>query len=151
VDHVQAEQYRYGQMGLDPEPAPVNKPTNSTFGSKVMENECRSFLEETFQVPFPTIRPDFLKRPTTKRNLELDCYNSDLKLALEYQGSQHRVYLPLFHKFDEANFHDQLEKDAWKAQRCKELGIDLIIVPDTIPRSELRAFLTAELRALGRL
>jgi hypothetical protein len=121
------------------------------FGSKILEQECRQFLETTFGQPFPTVRPDFLKRPITKRNLELDCYNEDLRLALEYQGPQHRVYLPLHHKFDERNFHDQLEKDAWKAQRCRDLGIDLIVVPDTVPRAELTQFLTNELRMLGRL
>lgn len=121
------------------------------FGSKQLEQDCRRHLEETFGVPFPTVRPDFLKRPITKRNLELDCYNAVLKLALEYQGPQHRVYLPLQHKFDIRNFHDQLEKDAWKVERCRELGIDLIVVPDTIPRSEVIAFLNSELVRLGRI
>ena len=160
VNHVHTETDRFGHMGMDPI-GPIGTPEldltpskpagSSMFGSKIMERECRTFLEQTFGVPFPTVRPDFLKRPKTKRNLELDCYNADLKLAVEYSGPQHRVYLPLQHKFDIQNFHDQLERDEWKANRCRELGIDLIVVPDTVPRADLTAFIADRLRQLGRM
>ena len=121
------------------------------FGSKRMERDCRAFLERTFGVPFPCVRPDFLKRAATKRNLELDCYNADLRLAVEYMGPQHRVYLPLLHKFDRVHFDAQQERDAWKANRCRELGIDLIVVSDEIPRSQLESYLTSELQRLRRI
>jgi hypothetical protein len=156
VHHVNQETERFGKEGMDPAGYTQSvqssaTPSNKMFGSKIMEQECRAFLEETFRVPFPTVRPDFLKRPTTKRNLEIDCYNDELKLGLEYMGPQHRVYLPLHHKFDIQNFYDQVERDEWKVQKCKELGIDLIVVPDTVQRTELRSFLHNELRRLGRL
>jgi hypothetical protein len=32
------------------------------------------------------VRPDFLKNPATGRNLEIDCFNNQLKIGLEYQG-----------------------------------------------------------------
>jgi hypothetical protein len=169
VNHVHSETERFGKEGMDPEhvvqgwheifgnrtnslsqpPSPPH--TNKMFGSKILEQECREYLEQTFGVPFPTVRPDFLKRPITKRNLELDCYNAQLKLACEYQGPQHRVYLPLHHKFDIQNFYDQVERDRWKVERCRELGIDLIVVPDTLPRSEVKQFLHSELTRLGRI
>jgi hypothetical protein len=35
---------------------------------------------------FKSVRPGWLENPLTGRNLELDCYNEYLKLALEYNG-----------------------------------------------------------------
>lgn len=156
MGYVKEETKRMGQKGialneLDQPTARESRSKSSTmFGNKKLEGECREFLEETFGVPFSTVRPDFLKRPYTKRNLELDGYNADLKLAFEYQGPQHRVYLPMYHPKGEADFYAQLERDSWKLDRCKQLGIDLIVVPDTVPRSELRSWLYSQLVLLGR-
>ena len=66
-------------------------------------------------------------------------------------GPQHRVYLPLLHKFERAHFDAQQERDAWKVKRCRELGIDLIVVSDEVPRSQLESYLTSELRRLRRI
>ena len=148
--YIESEAQRLGRMGMTASAASV-APLTTLFGGKRMEQDCRAFLERTFGVSFPCVRPDFLKRAATKRNLELDCYNADLRLAVEYMGPQHRVYLPLLHKFDRAHFDAQQERDAWKANRCRELGIDLIVVSDEIPRSQLESYLKSELQKLGRI
>jgi hypothetical protein len=49
---------------------------------KKHETRCRIILENLFKSPFISIRPDFLKYSKTGKNLELDMYNEDLKLAL---------------------------------------------------------------------
>ena len=49
----------------------------------VNENLCRIILEILFDKKFPNIRPDFLKYKNGY-NLELDCYNKELKL--QYRG-----------------------------------------------------------------
>ena len=64
---------------------------------KLNETRCREYLEKFFNKPFPTIRPDWLKYPKTNKNLELDMYNAELKLACEYDGVQHTKFVPLFH------------------------------------------------------
>jgi len=47
------------------------------------EEKCRNILRKIYGVDFPSARPDFLKNPVSGKNLELDCYNEKLKLALE--------------------------------------------------------------------
>jgi len=113
------------------------------------ETEVRQVLEDYFQRPFPKCRPDFMLNPVTgsQFNLELDCYNESLRLAVEYQGEQHYKFIPFFHKSKEA-FYNQKYRDELKRLRCRELGITLIEVPYTEKR-RIRDFLTGELRARG--
>ena len=96
------------------------------------EQECRDILELIFGGKFPTKRPNFLKNPETGRNLELDCYNEELKLALEYNGKQHYVYPNAFHK-SKQDFMQQLRRDRYKKLRCDQEGVFLITVPYNVP------------------
>lgn len=109
------------------------------------EEMCRDIIQEIYHAPFPSIRPDFLKSPKTKRNLELDCYNSNLKIALEYNGAQHYKYSPHFHK-SKKDFYSQVHRDDWKRKKCKELGIILIEIPYWVSPPDLKQFITSELR-----
>ena len=77
-------------------------------------------------------------------------YNKDLRLAVEYQGAQHRTYTPFFHR-KYSDFLDQLSRDELKKKRCNEEGIDLICVPDTVPYEELFSYITKELRRIKRI
>ena len=62
------------------------------------EAECRRVLQNMFKRPFNGARPDFLRNPVTggNFNLELDCFNSEMRLAVEYNGVQHYKYVPYF-------------------------------------------------------
>jgi hypothetical protein len=109
---------------------------------KVMESRCRDVLELTFPgYKFPTVRPSWLKNPNTKMNLELDCYNHDLVLALEYQGQQHYKFPNIWHT-TEFQFAKTVEHDRWKAKVCAKLGVCLITVPYTIRKQDLKQFIT---------
>lgn len=92
------------------------------------EQRCRAFLEQTFQLPFPKTRPHFLNNPVTSSDLELDCFNESLRLAVEYQGEQHYKYIPYFHSSKEA-FYNQQYRDVLKRDLCKKKNIILIEVP----------------------
>ena len=50
---------------------------------------CNDILEEYYNKHFFSVRPNWLKNYETGYNLELDCYNDELKVALEYNGEQH--------------------------------------------------------------
>jgi hypothetical protein len=115
---------------------------------KKHETRCRAILENIFEKPFTSVRPDFLRYPRTGKNLELDCYNSDLNLGLEYQGAQHAKFTPIFHESYQ-DFVGQLERDAYKDARCKELGIKVIYVPHTVPYDKLEEYIREELSLLG--
>jgi hypothetical protein len=115
---------------------------------KKHETRCRKILEELFEQPFTSIRPDFLKYPKTGKNLELDGYNEELNLAFEYQGVQHRKFCPLFHETYQ-DFVDQLERDAYKKQQCEKLGIKVLYIPDTVPYDSLEEYLHIEVKKLN--
>ena len=113
------------------------------------EKECRRVLQYLFKKPFTNQRPDFLRNPVTGNyNLELDCYDSDLRLAVEYQGQQHYKYIPYFHKNKEA-FLNQKYRDELKRRMCRENGVTLIEVPNTVKINDIKWFLERELRNSG--
>ena len=111
------------------------------------EERCRQLLQHWFGVPFPTYRPAFLKWKTG-RNLELDMYNETMGLAVEYDGIMHRRFHPSFHR-TYADFLYQQAKDTWKDERCREVGVTLVRVPDTVHFTDLPGFLLGELRKRG--
>ncbi len=93
------------------------------------EKRCRFILETIYRKPFSRTR-DIVKitlEDGTERKLELDMYNRELKLALEYNGIQHYVEDPVyFHKH--GGFEEQLERDRLKKKWCEDNGIRLIVV-----------------------
>jgi len=95
---------------------------------------CKKAIEEIYGVPFYCVRPDFLKNPETGRNLELDLYNDDLKIAVEYNGIGHYVYPNPFHKTKE-DFLNQVRRDQFKIETCDQNGIYLISVPYNVPNN----------------
>lgn len=111
------------------------------------ETICRRYLEQRFNKPFPKIRPDFLRNPVTggDYNLELDCYNNELKLAVEYNGVQHYKFSPYFHRNKEA-FLNQKYRDEMKRVKCRDAGIYLIEVPYSVPHESIENFLDDELK-----
>ena len=111
---------------------------------KKHETRCRIIMENLFRSPFVSVRPDFLKYDKTGKNLELDMFNSDLMIALEYDGIHHRKFTEFFHK-SEQDFIEQQERDKYKEEKCKELGITLIRVPDTVKYEDLEDYIKGEL------
>lgn len=110
------------------------------------EIECKNVLEEIFNKSFIKTRPNFLKNEITGGyNLEIDCYNDELKIGLEYNGIQHYKYTPYFHKNKEA-FYNQKYRDELKRRMCKENGIYLIEVPYTVKIENIKDYILRELK-----
>jgi len=114
------------------------------------ETECRRVLQYIFNKPFNKARPDFLRNPVTggNFNLELDCFEEQLKLAVEYNGIQHYKMVPYFHKNKEA-FLNQKYRDDMKNRMCKQHGITLIEVPYTVKLEDIKGFIEKELMKNG--
>jgi hypothetical protein len=110
------------------------------------EIECKRVLEKIFNKPFNKSRPDFLNNPVTggNHNLELDCYNKELRLAVEYNGKQHYEYTPYFHRNKE-HFLNQKYRDDMKRRMCRDHNIVLIEVPYTVKIENIENFLLTEL------
>lgn len=115
------------------QPKPPKKCSNG-------ERICREVLEEMYGKPFDCVRPDFLKNPETGRNLELDCYNDELKIALEYNGIQHYKW-PNFTGQTKEQFISQLRRDKYKADICEKHGIYLIRVPYNVSHNGIKDYI----------
>lgn len=110
---------------------------------------CQLLSQLCNNKPFEKVRPDFLTNPATGKRLELDCYNEELKLALEYNGSQHYHYPNRFHKTEE-DFVRQVQRDILKEELVRAQGIDLIVVPYTIRPNQMHPYIKDQLKRLGR-
>jgi len=111
------------------------------------EGICKEHMERRMGVPFTRVRPDFLKNPVTGENLELDIYNEDLRLAVEYNGKQHYEYNRHFHRGSNDRFQNQQYRDLIKQQLCRDQGIYLIVVPYSIKPEDIPAFLDEQVEA----
>jgi hypothetical protein len=111
------------------------------------EERCREIFETLFGVPFPSVRPAFLKNPATGKPLELDGFNADIEtplgngLAFEYDGIQHAAFNPHFHRGDENEFKYQFLKDELKDKLCRQNGIVLIRIPHHVPYVDLDRYI----------
>lgn len=111
-----------------------------TLNPRSCENVMRNALELLTGKPFVKIRPPWLRNPKTGRNLEIDAWNEELQLACEFQGYQHVTFPNCFHKsYDD--FELQVQRDKFKAEKLRSMGIRLLEVPHTVPASGIPSFL----------
>lgn len=130
-------------------PSPPEPKSNSNESQG--EKTCRDFLEYVFKKKFEKVRPSFLLNPITNQPLELDCYNEELKLAVEYNGKQHYEYNKMMHQHSKHSFQNQQYRDLIKSNLCKENNITLIIVPYNVPVPKIPEYLYHQLKNHGFL
>lgn len=106
-----------------------------------------SSIEFLLEKPFPKIRPKWLKI-ANGIYLELDGYNDELKIAIEMNGIQHYQEIKHFHR-KEGDFQKRLEYDKIKTEKCKEMGINLIVVPYDVKYENICNFIAGELEKIG--
>lgn len=111
------------------------------------EEECKRIVESFFQKPFQKARPTCLTNPITGECLELDLYNEDVRVAIEYNGRQHYEYVPFFHQKSRDRFQNQQYRDYLKKDMCEKQKIHLITVDYRCP--DIRSYLHDELKKLG--
>ena len=109
------------------------------------EDACHQALKEIFpNHVFKKKRPGWLINPETGKRMELDFFNEELAIAVEYNGRQHYEFTPYFHGTID-NFHKQLQRDRDKVNLCLRKKITLITVPHTIPTAEIKNFIHSEI------
>jgi hypothetical protein len=87
------------------------------------EKLCINIIEEISGLQF------FKTRLKILQYLELDGFNEEYKIALEYNGEQHYIYNPHFHRNDIEDLYKQQHRDALKKELCEQNSIYLIVVP----------------------
>ena len=106
---------------------------------------CKQTAERCYGKEFIRVRPPWLINPITGQPLELDVYNDELKIAIEYNGEQHYNEDHPFHKGNKQNFYDMVYRDEEKKRQCAKYGIDLIIVSYKVPHIKIPPYLRARL------
>lgn len=127
-------------------PGENNKATTPVSTESKGEQECRRVLQMLYRRPFTKQRPKWLNNSVTNNNLELDCFNDELKLAVEYQGRQHYEFIPFFHKTKE-HFRNGQYRDDMKRRLCRDNGVRLVEVPYTVKTEHIEEYLR---RALSK-
>ena len=112
------------------------------------ETHARKLATKIFGKQFEKIRPDFLKNNVTGKNLELDIYNEELKLAIETDGQQHANYVPFFHKNYE-HFLNQKYRDEIKNMLCEKNGVKLIRIDHKVSFDDYEHHIRVAARKLG--
>lgn len=112
---------------------------NRSFRSKG-ESVCCRFMERKYGKPFISVRPNFLKNPETGANMEIDCYNDELKLGIEYNGSQHYVW-PNYTNQTYEDFIKQIRRDRLKVELCDANDVYLITVPYNVPHNMIDKYI----------
>ena len=111
------------------------------------ETDCKEILEDLFPgYIFNKVRLPSFKNPETGRSLELDLYNSDLKIALEYNGPQHYMQFAKYHR-KEGDFEKQVVRDIFKEEYCRINNIVLIEVPNLSKYSDIKEYIIKFLNA----
>jgi len=115
---------------------------------KNMEKYVRQACEQLFGCEFKKVRNlPWLKNPYTGRQLEIDCYNEELRLGVENDGRHHVEYVSAFYK-NEAEFIAQKDRDHIKNFLCAQAGVKLLRVPHYIKRKEIKSHLLSEYLSL---
>ena len=113
------------------------------------EQHCKKSIEAKFPGhEFKKVRLDKFVNPFTGRTLELDLYNEELKLAIEYNGRQHYEFCSYFHGEME-EFEKQKVRDAIKEGYCDIFKIELIEIPSLNSFEEIDKFIIQSLHARG--
>lgn len=123
-----------------------SSPSSSEKKTSRGENICKRVMEELTGKPFNNVRPKWLINPVTQQPLELDCYNEELRIAVEYNGKQHYEYNKFMHQNSKDKFYNQQYRDLIKQDLCKKNNVLLITVPYNIPPDKIKGFLMKELK-----
>lgn len=108
------------------------------------EQMCKKILQRIFRKKFIRVRPKWLRNPETGVPLELDCYNEELGIALEYNGIQHYKW-PNFTGQTREQFEAQVRRDLFKRKKCEDLGIKLIVIRYDVPITQLEEKIVEQL------
>jgi len=104
------------------------------------ERLCREYFQLIFEMEFPTEKPRWLVNERGNR-MELDGYCKELKLAFEYQGSQHFESSSFF---GGGNLVQRKKDDEKKEMLCKQNDVALITIPYTVEYEDLQKYIIEE-------
>lgn len=126
--------FKLNDTPIEPETPLVEKPNSRLTDGEI---ECKRVLEAIFGKPFTAVRPNWLKNPESNRNLQLDFFNEELKLAVEYDKAQHYEDVESLN----SKLVDVRSRDLHKDVACHVNGIILIRVPYWLKVEEIQSYI----------
>lgn len=116
------------------------------------EQRCIDVLEKTLGRPFPTAYPKWLQwrgrdGREAPRPMELDGYNEELGIALEFSGPLHTKHYPDRESY--IDYFDRVCKDMEKIKQCRENNVHLIVVDMRTPAWHIDAYIKSRLADIG--
>jgi hypothetical protein len=117
-------------------------------GRSKSEAAAVKILEAITGREFPTVNPQWLKW-RGGRPLELDGYNEELALALEFSGPLHTKWYPERESY--SAYFERVVRDVFKRRACARRGVHLIVLDMTTPRRHWQHYLESRLYDLGYL
>lgn len=98
-------------------------------------------LERLTGLDFPTAHPKWL------HGMELDGYNADAKIALEFSGPLHTKWYPAKETYE--SYLRRVKRDRQKKELCKQHGVYLIVLDMRLPQKHHVAYLRSRLYDAG--
>lgn len=115
------------------------------FPASKFETQVRGIISRITGKKFPSVYPKWLRH--NGKQLELDGYNADLKLAFESQGPQHTKFI---NKLDTSkSYKDRLDNDAAKLKLCDDQNVGLVIVDYKVPKHLLSSYIKSRIYDIG--
>ncbi len=99
-------------------------------------------LEQLTGKKFPTVVPAWL-------GLELDGYNAELGIALEFSGPLHTKWTPTYESY--AKYYERVMRDQKKITVCAENNVRLIVLDMSLPSRHWRNYIASRLYDYGVL
>ena len=125
-----------------PERITKSNPLQNTWCTKCKsrnhsEDFCRAVAEIAFKKEFNNGYPFDWLVTSSGRKMQLDGYNSELKLAFEYQGVQHKKIFKNWNQ-NKSSLEKRIKDDYLKKSLCKKNGIQLVTINDFGPPAKLK-------------
>jgi hypothetical protein len=105
------------------------------------EDAVVAALEHITGLRFPQGKPKWLRE--CGKQLELDGWNEEAKIAFEYSGPLHYRWDPKVESRE--RFLQRIGRDAYKKALCKQMGVALIVVDAQLPRDRIYEYLQSRL------
>ena len=114
---------------------------------KISEEIARTTFEQIFHVRFDKERPQWL-RNSRGRQMELDGANLEIGVAFEYQGVQH-FEIGNQYVTTEAELNQRRLDDEKKIELCNQNGINLVVLTNSMERTDFPKEIQRQLNDLG--
>ncbi len=105
-----------------------------------------SYLKSLTGKEFPTVLPSWLIWKGNR--LELDGYNRELMIAVEFSGPQHTKWNSSSESY--TKYFDRIVRDVVKVRTCRKHKIKLMVIDASLPSRHWRTYVWSRLYDYGR-